>query len=170
MTSPPTSTLPSNSLLLIPNKPEDPIRTFHKSFPDFLTDPERCRDKQFLVEPAVQHTEILFSCLNLMKARLKKNICNLDDYTTLREVKDLSAQKRNHIGDALEYACRFWTKHLLEIPGTSSCVQEVQKAIDIFFTTCLLYWIEVLALTRNLGVGVYAINEIEQWYTLVSAV
>jgi len=159
-----------HSLLLIPNKPEDPIRTFHKSFPDFLTDPERCKDKQFLVEPAVQHTEILFSCLNLMRVRLKKNICNLDDYAILSEVKDLSAQKRDCIGDALEYACRFWTKHLLEIPGTSPHVQEVKKAIDTFFTICLPYWIEVLALTRNLGVGVYAINDIGQWYALVSAV
>jgi hypothetical protein len=158
-----------HSLLLIPEKPEDPIHTFHKSFPDFLTDPERCKEKQFLVEPTVQHVEILLSCLKLMKARLKKNICNLDHHAVLSEVEALSVRKEDHIGDALEYACRFWTKHLLGIPGTSSRVKEVQKAIDTFFTTCLPYWIEVLALTGNLGVGVYAINEIEQWYALVSA-
>ena len=159
-----------HSLLLIPDKPEDPICTFHKSFPDFLTDSERCKGSWFHVEPTVQHVEILLSCLNLMKTRLKKNICNLDDYAILRDVKDLSAQKRDYIGDALEYACRFWTKHLLEIPGTSSYVQEVQRAIHTFFTTCLLYWIEVLALTENLGVGVYAMNDVDKWYTLVSTV
>jgi len=159
-----------HSLLLIPDKPEDPIHPFHKSFPDFLIDPERCKDKNFLVEPTVQHVEILFSCLNLMKARLKKNICNLDDHAVLSEVKDLSAQKRDYIGDALEYACRFWTKHLLGIPSTSPYVQEVQEAIDTLFTTSLPYWIEVLALTGSLEVGVYAMNDIEQWYALVSAV
>jgi hypothetical protein len=158
-----------HSLLLIPDNPEDPIRTFHKSFPDFLTDPKRCRDNRFLVEPTVQHAEILLSCLNLMKLRLKKNICNLDHHAGLSEVQDLSARKKVYIGDALEYACRFWTKHLLGIPNTSSHVKEVQKAIDTFFTTCLPYWIEVLALTQNLEVGVYAIDEIEQWYALVSA-
>jgi len=158
-----------HSLLLIPDKPEDPIRTFHKSFPDFLTDPEQCKDKRFLVEPTVQHVEILFSCLNLMRARLKKNICNLDKHAVLHEVKDLSAKRKDHIGDALEYACRFWTKHLLEIPGASFHVKEVQKAIDTFFTTCLLYWIEVLALTENLGAGVYAMNDVKKWCTLVSA-
>ena len=104
-----------------------------------------------------------------MGTKLKKNICNLDNYATLIEVKDLSAQKKDHIGVALEYACRFWTRHLLEISGTSSHVQEVQEAIDQFFTTCLPYWIEVLALTGNLGVGIYAMNDIEQWYILVSA-
>jgi hypothetical protein len=46
----------------------------------------------------------------------------------------------------------------------------VQKAIDKFFTVHLLHWIEVLALTGNLGVGVYAMNDIEQWYDLVSIV
>jgi len=159
-----------HSLLLIPDSPEGPICTIHKSFPDFLIDPEWCKDSRFLVEPTIQHVEILLSCLNLMKAKLKKNICNLDNRAVLHEVKDLSARKKDNIGDALEYACRFWTKHLLGIPVTNPHVQEVQKAIDTFFTTCLPYWTEVLALTGNLGVGVYAMNDIQQWYALVSAV
>ena len=159
-----------HSLLLVPDRTEDPIQIFHKSFPDFLTDPERCEDKHFLVEPAVHHPETLLSCLRLMGKRLKKNICNLDDHAVLSEVKDLSDRQKAHIGDALEYACCFWTKHLLEVPGSSSCIEEVQKAIDNFFTTHFLDWIEVLALTGNLGVGVHAINDVEQWCTLVSVV
>ena len=110
--------------------------------------------------------EILLSCLNLMRAKLKKNICHLGDQAVLSEVKDLSAQKKDYIGDTLEYACKFWTKHLLEIPSTGCHVKEVQEAVDIFFTTCLPYWIEILTLIGNL---VYAINNIEQWYDLVSA-
>jgi len=157
-----------HSLLLVPDGTEDPVQIFHKSFPDFLTDPERCEEKHFFVEPAVHHAEILLSSLKLMGRRLKKNICNLDDGDILSEVKDLSDRQKAHIGDALEYACCFWTKHLLEIPGSSSCVEEVQKAIDDFFTTHFLAWIEVLALTGNLGVGVHAINDVEQWCSLVS--
>jgi len=159
-----------HSLLLVPDNIEDPIRAFHKSFPDFLTDPVRCKDKRLLVEPAVHHTEILLSCLRLMGERLKRNICNLEDYTSLSEVKDLSACKKEYIGDALEYTCCFWTKHLLKVPHSSHHAEEVQEAIDKFFRTHLLYWIEVLALTGNLGIGVYAMNDIEQWYSLVSAV
>ena len=100
---------------------------------------------------------------------MKKNIRNLDDYAVLSEVEDLSVQRKAYIGGALEYACCFWTKHLLEIPGNSSCIREVQKAIDNFFTTHLLDWIEVLALTGSLGAGVHAINDVEQWCTLVSS-
>ena len=151
-----------HSLLLIPADAEDPI-------PDFLTDPERCKDKRFFVDPVMCHVDILLSCLNLMRGKLKKNICNLDDQTVLSEVKDLSAKRKVHIGDALEYTCQFWTKHLLKIPSSSSCVGEVHKAIGAFFATHLLYWIEILTLTGNLGAGVYAMNDIEEWCTLVSA-
>jgi len=159
-----------HSLLLVPDTTEDPIHIFHKSFPDFLIDPKHCEDKQFFVEPSVHHAEILLSCLRLMGERLKKDIYNLDDHTAISEVKGLSAQWKGYIGDALEYACCFWTKHLLRIPGDSSCVKEVKKAIDKFFTTHLLYWIEVLVLTKNLGIGVYAMNDVEQWFVLVSPV
>jgi len=159
-----------HSLLLVPEGIEDPIRPFHKSFPDFLMDPTRCKDVRFFVEPAVHHAEVLLSCINLMGRRLKRNICNLDDYAVLSEVKNLSTQKKDHIGEALEYACRFWSKHLLMLPNSGSHVGEVQKAIEGFFTRHLLHWIEVLALTGNLGIGVYAMNDVEQWYALVSAV
>ena len=157
-----------HSLLLVPESPDDPICTFHKSFPDFLTDPGRCKNEKFLVKPSIHHAEILLSCLKLMRERLKRNICNLDDYVTLVEVKDISARKKDCIGEALEYACKFWTKHLLGIPGNSSCIQEVQRAINQFFTTHLLHWIEILVLVGNLEVGIYAINDINQWYTEVS--
>jgi len=158
-----------HSLLLVPESTEDPIRAFHKSFPDFLMDPVRCKDERFFVEPAVHHVEVLLSCFHLMREGLKKNICNLDDYAVLSEVEDLPTCQKNHIGEALEYACQFWSKHLLMVPGSSSYVGEVQKAIKEFFTRHLLYWIEVLALTGKLGVGIHAMNDVEQWYALVSA-
>ena len=159
-----------HSLLLVPENADDPIRIFHKSFPNFLLDPARCEDKRFYVEPAGHHAEILLACLRLMKKMLKKNICSLDDYTVLSEVEDLSIRQKGHIGDALEYACQFWTKHLLGIPHSSPHAEEVQRAIDEFFTLCLLYWIEVLALLENLGAGIHAMNDVEQWYSLVSEI
>ena len=159
-----------HSLLDIPISENDPIRVFHKSFPDFLTDRLRCEDERFFVDPPVLHQVILFSCLNLMKKRLKKNICNLEDYTTLTDVKDLPTLKDTCIGSSLEYACRFWTKHLGNVPGNGPHVDQVKKAIDEFFTNHLLCWIEVLAISGHLGVAVYAINAIRQWYISVSQI
>ena len=157
-----------HSLLLVPDGIEDSIRVFHKSFPDFLMDPKRCQDTQFYVDPLVHHTEILFSCLHLMEERLKRNICNLDNGTVLSDVDDLLACRKEHIGEALEYACQFWTKHLVMSPSNDPDAGRVQKVIDKFFTTHLLSWIEVLIIMGKLDVGVHSINDIQEWYILVS--
>ena len=158
-----------HSLLLVPMSEVEPIHTFHKSFPDFLTDPGRCTDTRFFIDPPVQHINILFSCLGLMKKRLKKDICNLKE-SNPGDVEDLPALKETWIGDSLEYACRFWTKHLAKMPSHGPRVKQVQKLVDEFFTTRLLFWIEVLALTGNLDSSVYALHDIDQWYLSVSCV
>ena len=157
-----------HSLLLIPMSRNAPIQIFHKSFPDFLMDQKRCTDQQFFVDPPVHHTRILLSCLNLMREMLQKNICGLDDHIILSEVEELPNLQKEHIGDALGYACCFWTKHLLKIHGDGAGVEDVQEAIDKFFKTCLLFWIEVLSLMGKLEIGVHALKDIQQWYALVS--
>jgi len=157
-----------HSLLLVPTSKDAPLRIFHKSFPDFLMDQSRCTDHRFSIVPSIHHTEILLSCLRLMRERLKRNICRLDDYTMLSEVKDLPDHQKDYVGDALEYASSFWTKHLLAIPGSGPNVEGVQEAINKFFTTHLLFWIEVLSLIGKLDIAIYALNDVQQWYTLVS--
>ena len=157
-----------HSLLLIPDNVNDPVRIFHKSFPDFLMDPNRCVDHQFLVDPSNYHRDILFMCLDVMRGGLKRNICQLDDHVPLSEVKDLPSHRAAHIGDALGYACQYWTTHLASTSSGNLDVEEVQKVIDIFFTTQFLFWVEVLSLTGNLEVAVYALNDIQQWSALVS--
>jgi len=103
-----------------------------------------------------------------MDERLKRNICDLDNNAILREVRNLSACQKEHIGDALEYSTQFWAKHLAEVPSECHDVEEIHKAIDKFFTTHLLFWIEVLAIMGSLGISVYALNDIQKWYNSVS--
>jgi hypothetical protein len=76
--------------------------------------------------------------------------------------EDLPALRKTHTGDALGYAYKFWASHLVEIASSSHNVQEVHKAINKFFTTQFLYWIEVLSLMGNPDVGVYAINNVHK--------
>ena len=119
------------------------------------------------MDPAVHHTEILLSCLQLMEQRLKRDICGLDG-APLNKVNDLSDRRKEHIGDALEYACQFWTKHLVKSPSSGSNIGKVQEKIDKFFTTHLLHWIEVLSIMKNLDASIYSLIDIKQWSTLVS--
>ena len=157
-----------HSVLLVPDTTDHPLQVFHKSFPDFLTDQNRCTNPQFFIQPPTHHKEILVGCLRVMREKLERNICKLDDYAALSDIKDLPTLRRTYIGEPLEYACRFWTNHLANIPTSGDGVKEVQEEIDHFFETGFLYWVEVLIITGNLDVGVYSLNDIEQWYTLVS--
>ena len=157
-----------HSVLDVPDSEDEPIRVFHKSFPDFLTDRTRCKDDRFFVDPATHHKNILFSCFNLMEKSLKRNICELDDYVVLSEVTDLSARRDKHIGSSLEYACRFWTEHLASITGKGPGAEKIQEAVDKFFTKHLLCWIEVLSIVGHLGTAVNAIDDIRQWHISVS--
>jgi len=90
-----------------------------------------------------------------MEERLKRNICDLDDYVILEGVQDLPTCQKVHIGDALEYSCQFWANHLTEDPSGCHNVEEIHRAVDKFFTMHLLSWIEVLAIMGSLGIGVY---------------
>ena len=165
-----TSLRTLHSVLLVPDNTEGPVRIFHKSFPDFLTDPHRCTNHQFFIDPPTHHKEILFSCLSRMKKKLKRNICKLDDHVVLSMVEDLPTLRTTHIDDALEYACKFWTGHLAKIPKSSGGLKEVHNAIDDFFVTGFLFWIEVLILTGNIDTGIHSLNDIEQWCILVGFV
>ena len=162
-----TTLCPLNSLLLIPTDEAAPVHILHKSLFDFLTDPVQCGDKWFFVDTSACHTELLLSCVSLMKEKLKRNICNLDDYTLLSEIRDLPARQEHYIGDALKYACYFWANHLMEVSSPSA--EGVKKVVDNFFETCFLYWIEVLCLTGNLSAGVHALGNVQRWYILVSS-
>jgi len=157
-----------HSLLLIPESIDKPVRIFHKSFPDFLMDPRRCTDSRFFIDSPIYHNEILLSCLNVMKERLKRNICNLDGHTILSDVEDLPTWRAIHIGGTLEYACCFWTKHLIKVSSDSNGAGETYKAINEFFETGFLSWVEVLILMGKLDMGIYALNDIQQWCVLVS--
>ena len=62
------------SLLVLSEDPNCPVQPFHKSFPDFITDPIRCRDPQFHISNNC-HIELALCCFKIMGKSLKKNMC-----------------------------------------------------------------------------------------------
>ena len=58
-------------------EPEDTPRIYHKSFPDFITDPKRCsHDPRFHVPIGIQHACIARNCFRIMDEQLRANICD----------------------------------------------------------------------------------------------
>jgi hypothetical protein len=103
------------SLLILSEDPNSPVLPFHKSFPDFITDPLRCSDQRFYISPGTGHYKLALHCLRLMNCNLKQNLLSLPDYVLNIEVQDLDTKIANHIGIALQYACKSWHNHLAEV-------------------------------------------------------
>ena len=132
--------LSAHSLLVVREDINLPVRPFHKSFPDFIVDPARCTNPRFRICPQDQHAELLLGCLELMNRELEWNMCKLPDGVANSEVVDLGDTIGRYIGQALQYACRSWHKHLVDtIPP------HIAPVLHEFLEKKFLFWLEVLS-------------------------
>ena len=88
-----------------------------------------------------------------MNRRLKRNICELPDWVTNAEITDLNERAEEHIGQALEYACRSWHKHIV---GTIPA--HIRSILHQFLEQKFLFWLEVLSV---LGAAREAVDALE---------
>ena len=138
-----------NSLLILQADPNLPVRPFHKSFPDFITNPTRCANQRFHISPPDHHMELLIHCLTLMNQTLEKNMCNLPDAVANSDVSDLK-ERCEKIDPALRYACVSWHVHL--IGATQVHIPVIAPTLHQFLEKKFLFWLEVLSVlgaTRN---------------------
>ncbi|KAF3223545.1 hypothetical protein TWF106_004935 [Orbilia oligospora] len=133
-----------HSVLDVPNDPKMPIRTFHKSFPDFLLDQDLRHKSQLWVDARESHERILNRCLDVMSNGLKFNICGLKSVATLRsEIDDRTIQ--SCISSELRYACIHWGKHLEEAEHRLTDNGKIHK----FLQQHCLHWIETLSICNT---------------------
>jgi len=146
-----------HSLLTLQEDDHDqPVRPFHKSFPDFIVDPARCANSRFRICPPDQHKELLIGCLELMNWNLERNMCKLPDGVINSEVGDLKERTKQYIHRALEYACVSWYKHLVDM--TPAHRLEITPALHRFLEGKFIFWLEVLSV---LGAAREAVNALE---------
>ena len=148
------------SLLILPKDPNDPVQPFHKSFPDFITDPARCVNTRFYVPPNY-HLKLALNCLKVMGKLLKRNMCSIPDYALNSKVEDLPEKiKESGIPGALEYACRSWYKHLIT---TEDQAVDMVSALLHFLEEKFLFWLEVLSVLGAVGDAAHALIKTRKW-------
>ena len=140
---------------------DQPVRPFHKSFPDFIVDPARCANPRFRVYPPDQHTELLIGCLDLMNRSLEPNVCKLPDGVINSEVDDLKERTKQYICRALEYSCRSWHKHLVDT--TPARRLEITPALHRFLEGKFIFWLEVLSVLSVAREAVNALEAAARW-------
>ena len=135
-----------------------PIIPLHTSFRDFLTNKEKSGD--FWVDLTDIHRQMAHSCLGLLLADLKFNICNLEtSYLANKDVTDLKSRVEEYISPALLYACRFWDDHLEHLSFETALFEKLQT----FYKKKLLFWLETLSLTNHVGLALAACSALNMW-------
>lgn len=145
-----------------------PVRPLHASFPDYLTDRDRCKDKSWFFDLASEHHSLAKLCIDLLSRELKENILELTLRPTKRpanwmyvwdklpEPLDLS------LPEATAYASASWINHVCAV-GNSSAKQTMGKIIDGFPRVHLLHWLEAMSILRQSRFCVGLLGELLHW-------
>ena len=148
------------SLLTIDESFSQPIKPFHNSFPDFITDPFRCTEKRFYISPETLHLEPAVNCLRTMNDGLEQNPLSLPNYALNSEVEDLPTRIKDRISAALEYACRSWHIHLARAVGD---VSGIISDLRLFLKGKFLAWLEVVSVLGAARGAVGALERLMSW-------
>ena len=150
-----------HSLFILQEDISYPVQPFHKSFPDFITDPARCTNQRFLISPPDYHLELLLGCLELMNKTLERNVCNLPEAVRNSEVDDLKERREKYISHALQYACGSWHKHLTD--NHTPHTPKITSTLHHFLEKKFLCWLEVLSILGAVRAAVDALETVKNW-------
>ena len=148
------------SLLILGEEPNQPVKTFHKSFPDFITDPSRCADPRFYISLGHLHSELATNCLRIMNGGLERDLLSLPEYALNSEVEDLNTKINDRVSIALQYACRSWHNHLIETRGD---ITHVIPYLRVFLEEKFLAWLEVISVLGAVSGAVVALENLMPW-------
>jgi len=149
-----------HSLLAIDEDSSQPVKPFHKSFPDFITDPSRCADARFYISPGNVHFELIANCLRVMNEDLKQDHLSLPDYASNSEVEDLQTIIEDRVSVALRYACQSWHHHLTKTGGD---VTDILSGLGIFLKEKFLAWLEVVSVLGAAKGAIVALERLIPW-------
>ena len=153
-----------HSLLILSENIDEPVRPFHKSFSDFITDPSRCSDPRFYIPPG-NHINVFLRCLKLMGNSLKKNMCSIPDHFLNFEMQCLAEMiEASGIRGALEYACSSWFKHLIL---TEHHTSDALSALRDFLENKFIFWLEVLSVLGVVDIAFHALGATLRWLNQV---
>lgn len=137
-----------------------PVRILHASIADYLSDPRRCGNHPWFIGIPSHTRSLTLTCLRIMKAELRFNICQLEtSHLCNDDVPDLASRIDAVIGKHLSYSCRFWADHLQAISFDDVILEEIKD----FLHKQLLYWLEVLSLIKAVAIASPALVSTSNW-------
>ena len=143
------------SIIWLSGPESDTPRIYHKSFPDFITDAQRCSNvPRFYVSVVLRHGHIARDCFRVMDEQLRTNICDLEFPERYLDNDKIQHLVVGRISSELQYASLHWATHLYSAEKDEDLCALLEK----FSFTHLLHWLEVLSLIGHLEVAYTALD------------
>jgi hypothetical protein len=137
------------------------VSTFHPSFRDFLVDPQRCSDEDFLVKPMEHQHQLLSNCLRLLNTNLRYDVCGIQNLGRANaEIPDLPERLAKSVPEAVRYACLFWPVHLI---AGGFLADSASAVLLEFCAHHLLHWLEALSLIEELSSAGKHLPRVTAW-------
>ncbi|KAF4613913.1 hypothetical protein D9613_008176 [Agrocybe pediades] len=147
------------SVIHVQEGPSGLVSVLHASFPDFLFN--KARSREFYCNIVEHNIKLAHSCFDVMCKELHFNMCNLESsYDFDEDVPDLKQRIKAGISAALLYACKYWSTHLVHCDLTSS----IHYRLVEFLKFRLLFWMEVLNLTKSISIGSKLLSGAITWF------
>jgi len=96
-----------------------------------------------------------------MNRTLEPNMCKLQDGVMNSEVGDLKERTNEYIHRPLEYACRSWHKHFVDV--TPAHKLDLTSTLHHFLEGKFLFWLEVLSILGAAREAVNALSAAARW-------
>jgi hypothetical protein len=100
-----------HAILGIPEDQTRPLRLHHPAFRNFLLNEDRCTDSNVWVDEKQAHRTLAESCIQLMSAALKQDICDQRTPGVLATNVEIRKVEQSPPPD-VQYACLYWVQHL----------------------------------------------------------
>ncbi|KAF4618537.1 hypothetical protein D9613_010071 [Agrocybe pediades] len=148
------------SVLHVQEGPLGLVSILHASFPDFLFNKDRSHE--FHCNIIEHNTKLAHSCFDVMSNELHFNMCDLESsYDFDEDVPDLEQKIAAKISAAVLYACRCWSNHLVLYCDLTSSIH--YRLVE-FLKFHLLFWMEVLNLTKSISMGSKLLSDALTWF------
>ncbi|KAH8094835.1 hypothetical protein BXZ70DRAFT_946244 [Cristinia sonorae] len=135
--------------------PNNPVRTIHPSFVDFLTDFGRCERTEWFVDTDDHHRRFALRCLDCMER-----------YFPHLEVYTLEDWRYPEVPASTRYSCRSWIAHACVVKGQD---QEFVVRILDFLKAHLLRWLESMTIIGEARRTIARLEQLLQWARLHSS-
>lgn len=143
---------------------EGVLRVRHLSIIDFFVNPST--EGNFRVNLDTTNAELGIYCLKTMSKELRFNICRLEtSYLTNSEIMDLESRIRQHISDALQYNCLYFSGHLTSDGDPSADTK--RQLENVLGCEKALFWMEVISLLRKAPTAIASLRKLRIWLQVI---